>query len=127
VVGFYVPFAELGVETFEEFDVVLREFQAVLLCVSFETKKPLVLRKEVVPLPDSANGPRSDMNASKKKLLTDSEASLCRELQRVLEDRFLQLRCNSVGMRILGPAGFFQKAFGPEGLEVSSDFIELLP
>jgi len=79
-----------------------------------------------VPLPDAADGSRSDVNPPEKELLADPEASLGRVLQAVVEEDLFKFLGEPAGVGIAGTPDFIQEGLGAHGLEVPSDLVELL-
>jgi hypothetical protein len=106
-----VPFPELRVELFKEANMILGQFDVVVLVMLFQTGQSLMFKQYIVSLPDSPDRSDADMNAAGDKLLADFEGAVNRICKAIIQDGLFLFFAGAAGVGVSGASDFVQQAF----------------
>ena len=121
-----LPFAELGAEALEQFDLLVAELDFVFADVTLQAQQALVFGQQVVATPDAAHAARADLDAAQHERLGHAQASVGGMVERVVEHGLFDLLADAVGVRSARAGQAVDQAVRAVGLEVAADLVELL-
>ncbi len=127
VAGLDVAFAELGAEALQEPDLLVGERDAAFGDGLLQAQQALMAGHQVVAAPDAAHAAGRHLEALENQLLGHPERPVGGVIERVGEDRLLDLLRHPVGVRPPGARQPVDQPLGAVGLVVAPDLVELLP
>lgn len=105
--------AELGTEALQEPDLLVGQLERGFSVGLLETQKSIVHGEQVTASPHAAYATGTDRDAAQRKLMGDTDRTVRRVLETVVEDRLLRIGGQSVGVRTFNSEVFYQGAHRP--------------
>ena len=90
---------KLRAETFEESNLFIGELNPTPLDMLLQAQKPLMFGQQLMTAPNTTHATRADVNVLEGQLLSDPRATLGGLVQTMVEDGFLNLFTDPVGVR----------------------------
>jgi hypothetical protein len=118
--------AEFRTEPLQQAGLFLGQLDGALGGRFFQAQQALMLGQEIVAAPDTPHPARRDLDAAQRQLVGDPHGAVAGMLQRVGQNRLLDLGRYPVGMRSPGAGQPVQQPLGTIGLEVAPDLVKLL-